>query len=108
MTTSLPAELTTYYGNCHCGAVRFIVRTPSLSSYTVGSCNCSICTRNGYLLIFPSPENLDFSMGKEDLAEYFFGNKKFAHRFCKTCGSSVSGAMMTDNGELEAINVRCF
>ncbi|KZP24173.1 hypothetical protein FIBSPDRAFT_736188, partial [Athelia psychrophila] len=89
MVTSPPIELTTYHGNCHCGAVHFIVRIPELSAHEVGSCNCSICTRNGYLMVYPSPENVEFTIGKENLAEYRFGSGASVHRFCKTCGSSV-------------------
>ncbi|KAF7981361.1 hypothetical protein HWV62_33825 [Athelia sp. TMB] len=107
MSTSLADELETYHGNCHCGAVRFTIRTPSLSTHEVSSCNCSICTRNGYLMIYPAPENVTFQQGFDNLKEFYFGSQAFVHRFCKTCGSSVNAAMsVKGGGEMLAINVR--
>lgn len=85
------SELTPYPGNCHCGAVRYTVRIPSLtdSDHKVNNCNCSICVRIGYLFVYPEREQLTFHTGYEHLRSYFFGNKKRAHKFCPTCGSSV-------------------
>ena len=42
-------EPTTYAGGCHCGRVRYEVKT-DLSR--VMSCNCSICRKRGALLTF--------------------------------------------------------
>ncbi|KZP24972.1 hypothetical protein FIBSPDRAFT_658996, partial [Athelia psychrophila] len=81
--------LETYDGNCHCGAVSFTVRIPSLAEYRVSNCNCSICTRNGHHMVYPERQNVVFHTGLDNLTEYRFGSKLAAHRFCKTCGSSV-------------------
>ncbi|KAF7973563.1 hypothetical protein HWV62_14828 [Athelia sp. TMB] len=107
MATHPAEDLKTYYGNCHCGAVRFTVKIASLSTHEVGSCNCSICTRNGYLMIYPAPENITFQQGSDNLKEFRFGSQAFVHHFCKTCGSSVSAAMLVEGGsEMLAINAR--
>jgi hypothetical protein len=37
--------LTIYYGNCHCGAVKYSVKTTPLTVQKVMSCNCSLCSR---------------------------------------------------------------
>ena len=87
--SSSAQELTSYRGNCHCGAVTFTVRTPSLSDNKVNSCDCSICSRNGYLLIYPQRADVDFHTGYDHLVSYFFGDKQGAHKFCPTCGSSI-------------------
>lgn len=34
-----------YDGNCHCGAVSYIVQSKPLNDIGVLSCNCSLCSR---------------------------------------------------------------
>lgn len=94
-------SLATYKGNCHCAAVKFTIQTPSLTDHEVVSCNCSICSRNGYLDIFAKREDVTFHSGYDHLVPYVFGNKKFVHKFCPTCGSSV----LFDWGDGIAVNV---
>ncbi|EGY13979.1 uncharacterized protein VDAG_00661 [Verticillium dahliae VdLs.17] len=83
------ADLTTYRGNCHCGAFVFEVDLPVLTSVT--ECNCSICRRKGYIGDFPiSRDVFRIVKGNEDdLAVYEFGAKKYQHKFCATCGTAV-------------------
>lgn len=108
MATSPPTDLTTYHGNCHCGAVRFTVRIPSLAAHEVGSCDCSICTRNGYLMVYPEAGNFAFQQGLENLTDFSFGSGKVVHQFCTTCGTSIRAAR-AENREEMAFNVRdCF
>ena len=39
-----------YTGSCHCGAVRYqVAMAPPAKAF---ACNCSICSRNGWLLTF--------------------------------------------------------
>ena len=45
-------------GSCHCGAVVFEVDAPEHLQVT--ECNCSICSKSGYLhLILPKPVALN-------------------------------------------------
>lgn len=45
----------TYECGCHCGYIKFSVTlSPPLPEYQVLQCNCSACTRFGYLLICKS------------------------------------------------------
>jgi hypothetical protein len=70
-------------GGCHCGAVRFRVRP---SEKTALDCNCSICTKKGFLhVIVPEPD-FELLSGKDNLAVYTFGTHVAQHLFCKTCG----------------------
>ena len=51
----------TYDAGCHCGYIKFsLTLSPPLPEYKVLDCNCSICRRNGYLLIC-KPSKLPFS-----------------------------------------------
>jgi len=47
-----------YEANCHCGNVKYKIKLANLehSENQVNSCNCSICTKNGYMLVYPSPD----------------------------------------------------
>ena len=55
---------TTYKASCHCGAVRFTVALPvPFPEYEINRCNCSVCTKNGYLLVYPTRKDVVFSQG---------------------------------------------
>lgn len=66
-------------------------------------CNCSICTKNGYYLVYPLAKDVVFHQGEDHLKSYRFGNQKAEHRFCPTCGSSV--LINANHGEKLAMNV---
>ncbi|KAE9363755.1 hypothetical protein N431DRAFT_497541 [Stipitochalara longipes BDJ] len=88
MTEPTP-ELKTYHGNCHCGAFKFTVKLPEISS--VGDCNCSICFRKGYVWVFPGAGCFTIEKGEGTLKDYEFAGKTIAHQFCPTCGTGVVG-----------------
>lgn len=92
--TSLPAfdpnNAQTYRASCHCATVQYtVLLSPPLPEWKVISCNCSICTRNGYLLVYPSRNQLRIQSGEDFLRDYSFGVKKLLHKFCGRCGSAV-------------------
>ncbi|WP_047396645.1 GFA family protein [Chitinibacter sp. ZOR0017] len=76
----------TYHGSCHCGAVKFRISSPEISSGV--RCNCSICQRKGALMTpyIYSPEELVIEAGAEQLSVYQFGTGVAKHYFCKVCG----------------------
>ncbi|KAF2153444.1 hypothetical protein K461DRAFT_321097 [Myriangium duriaei CBS 260.36] len=88
-----------YDGHCHCHAVHFRAAfphpihasssSPEAELQEVFRCNCSICERNGYLLIYPREEDLEVTAGKDKLKEYRCHSKTRPHLFCSECGSSV-------------------
>ncbi|KIM82127.1 hypothetical protein PILCRDRAFT_39894, partial [Piloderma croceum F 1598] len=92
-------ELASYNASCHCGALSITLRIPSLTltqnNNKVSSCNCSICTRNGYLMVYPKREDVVFHSGfdgnDDRVGSYRFASKRAIHRFCKVCGSCVLG-----------------
>lgn len=60
----------TYKASCHCGTFAYDVTTAPLyhEDTEVVHCNCSICTRNGYLLIYVPDDQVTFHKGQfEDL-----------------------------------------
>lgn len=60
------SESTTYTASCHCRALIYTITTTtplSSPSARISQCNCSICVRNGYLMIYPSASSLTFLKG---------------------------------------------
>jgi hypothetical protein len=79
-----------YDALCHCGTVQYTVTlSPPLEQQKIVECNCSICTRNGYLLVYPQREQVKVTSGQEALKTYTFGPKMSLHQFCGRCGSTV-------------------
>lgn len=100
------ADMQTYKGGCHCGAVQFEVET-DLSS--VIECNCSHCSKKGFLLSFTPASNFRLLSGQDALTEYRFNKKQIAHLFCRTCGvQSFAAGAMPDGSEVRGVNVRCL
>ena len=100
------ANMKQYEGSCHCGAVRYDVKA-DLSQ--VMECNCSICSRKGYLLTFVKPEQFSLKSGESSLTDYQFNKKSIHHLFCSTCGiESFSRGTGPDGKTMFAINVRCL
>ncbi|KZP15367.1 hypothetical protein FIBSPDRAFT_1048163 [Athelia psychrophila] len=107
MSTITP-PIIAYKANCHCSAVTLTVRLPSLSTLELSNCNCSLCTRNGYVMAYPTSENVEYHTGADNLTEFRFASENGAHRFCKTCGISIS-AELTISGKVRlAVNIRLF
>src|SRR5687768_5397607 len=75
----------TYAGRCHCGGVRFGLRTERITGGI--RCNCSLCTRRGAMMSsrYFTPDELAIESG-ETLKVYRWGEKLVDHWFCGTCG----------------------
>ena len=71
-------------GGCHCGAVRFEVVAPA--AIEVDECNCSICSKSGYLHLIVPPERFELVSGAEKLTTYTFNTGVARHTFCSVCG----------------------
>ncbi len=96
----------TYTGSCHCGAVRYEVTTDLACTIT---CNCSICSRAGWVLNFVPAESFKLVQGEENLTSYKFNKNIIDHLFCKTCGiHSFGRGVDKDGNATAAINVRCL
>jgi len=91
-------------GACHCGGVRFSVRTATFEAL---DCNCSICAKKGYVHLIVPREDFELRCGSELLATYTFGTGVAKHTFCKVCGIS---AFYTPRSHPEGVdvNVRCL
>lgn len=93
-----------YEGGCHCGRVRFRV-TAELTGIT--DCNCSICTKKGFLHWIVAPEQFELLSGAEDLATYRFNTGVATHSFCRHCGIHAFYVPRSDPDKID-VNVRCL
>lgn len=98
-------KLITHFGSCHCGAVRYEVDAPA--DLEVDECNCSICSRSGYLHLIVPKSRFRLLQGEDNLTTYTFDTHEAKHRFCKTCGiKSFYIPRSHPNGV--SINARCL
>ena len=88
------ADIKTYSGRCHCGAVRFRFKSEELT--TGCRCNCSVCIRKGIVMSssYITPADFDLLEGEDALSVYRFGDGDVNHYFCtwSASQSSVAGA----------------
>jgi len=71
-------------GGCHCGAVTFEVRTAG--EIEVVNCNCSMCSKAGYLHLMVPKVDFRILTGEDKLTTYRFNTGTAKHTFCSICG----------------------
>ena len=71
------------YRKCHCGAIRFRIRSVSRK---VIDCNCSICFASGFLHVPVENDDFELLEGGEQLTSYRFNTGIAEHTFCRVCG----------------------
>lgn len=110
--------MTTHAGGCHCGRVRFELDAPSVIEAT--KCNCSICSKSGFLHLIVSQSDFRLLSGHDVLTTYTFNTGVAQHYFCSHCGiksfyvprSHPDGISVNvnclDAGTVEAVNVAPF
>lgn len=92
-------------GGCHCGVVRFEVDAPH--KLLVQECNCSMCSKSGYLHLIVPAQRFRLLSGEDNLTTYTFGTGTAKHRFCKICGIK-SFYVPRSNPDGFSVNVRCL
>jgi hypothetical protein len=98
-------DLRTYRGSCHCGAVRFEVDAGQ--RLVCLDCNCSICTKSGYLHLIVPRSRLRIVQGEPSLVTYMFGTGIARHYFCRTCGIKPFYVPRSNPDGID-VNVRCL
>lgn len=79
------APTKTYTASCHCGKIKFSAKvSPPLEggAHEVASCNCSICTNKGYLLIYLANDAITFESGQEEIKVKSMHGVLGAHFLC--------------------------
>lgn len=73
-----------YQGSCHCKAVQFEIEAPQVLE--ADYCNCSICSKSGFLHLILPLGKFKLLSGANALATYTFNTGVARHTFCKHCG----------------------
>lgn len=99
------STLHTYHGSCHCKRVTFAVECPA--DVEVDECNCSICSKSGYLHLIVPKRQFTLLTGEDNLSCYTFNTGVAKHYFCKTCGIK-SFYVPRSNPDGYSVNARCL
>jgi hypothetical protein len=94
-----------HQGGCHCGRVRFEVDAPA--DLVIDDCNCSMCSRTGYLHLIVTADRFRLMQGKESLTNYTFNTGTAKHFFCSTCGIK-SFYVPRSHPDGISVNARCI
>lgn len=97
-------ESQSYEGGCHCGAVRFQV---IIDRWEVQDCNCSICSKKGFLHLIVPPEKFTLIKGQDVLTTYTFNTHTAKHTFCGICGIH-SFYYPRSHPNYVDVNIRCL
>ena len=97
--------MTIHKGGCHCGQVRFEVKSPT--DIEVNECNCSVCCLTGYLHLIVRKDKFKLISGQEELSIYQFNTNVAKHFFCTNCGIK-SFYIPRSNPDGYSINARCL
>jgi hypothetical protein len=97
-------EARKYAGGCHCGRVRFEVRA-ELARVTL--CNCSLCSKKGFIHWIVPPSQFELLSGCEELVSYRFNTGVAEHKFCGQCGIHPFYTPRSDPDKVD-VNVRCL
>jgi hypothetical protein len=95
----------THTGSCHCGRVRFEVVAPEEPE--VSECNCSICSRTGYLHLIVPKDRFKLLSGADALSTYTFNTGTAQHLFCSVCGIK-SFYVPRSHPDGVSVNARCI
>ena len=98
-------EQLTHRGGCHCGRVRFEVEAPA--RLRAAECNCSICSRSGFLHLLVKKGSFRLLCGEDDLTSYRFRTGAANHLFCSVCGVK-SFYVPRSHPDGYSVNVRCL
>ncbi len=94
-----------YQGSCHCGAVRFEVEAPE--EIDADLCNCSICTKSGFLHLIVPKSRFRLLSGAEAITTYTFNTGVAKHTFCRTCGIKPFYVPRSNPDGID-VNVHCL
>ncbi|HEX5787664.1 MAG TPA: GFA family protein [Woeseiaceae bacterium] len=99
------ADLVRHTGGCHCGRVRFEVGTAATTE--ILECDCSVCSRTGFLHIIVPREQFRLLAGEAELVTYTFNTGTAQHLFCRTCGIK-SFYVPRSHPDGYSVNARCI
>ena len=97
--------MATHTGGCHCGRVRFEVIAPRVLNVT--DCNCSVCSKSGYLHLIVPKAGFRLLSGEDALTTYQFNTHTARHMFCSACGIKAF-YVPRSHPDGYSVNARCL
>ena len=91
-------------GGCHCGRVAFEAVG---EIERVSQCNCSICSKKGYLHWIIPRDRFRLLTPESALATYRFNTGVAQHHFCPVCGIASFYVPRSDPDKVD-VNARCL
>lgn len=88
-------------GSCHCGAVR--IEVPGAPEW-VGSCNCSICRKSGWLVAY-YPDDGGVRVEGET-TPYVWGDRMISLHHCPVCGCGTDWRSTGESYGRVGVNAR--
>jgi hypothetical protein len=73
----------------------------------VTECNCSICSKKGFLHLIVPRDRFELLSGESELTTYRFNTGVAQHHFCRTCGIHSFYVPRSDPDKID-VNVRCL
>uniref|UniRef100_A0A914BXS1 CENP-V/GFA domain-containing protein n=1 Tax=Acrobeloides nanus TaxID=290746 RepID=A0A914BXS1_9BILA len=101
----MPLEERIHEGSCHCDAVKWTCKAPSIIEAI--QCNCSICKKKQNHHFIVAKENFQLLQGEDKLTYYRFNTGVAKHPFCSVCGVQ-SFYMPRSNPDSVAIMPHCI
>ena len=77
------------------------------AALTVSECNCSICSKSGYLHLIVPKSRFRLVQGEESITTYTFNTGVAKHFFCKVCGIKSFYVPRSDPDGI-SVNARCL
>jgi hypothetical protein len=77
------------------------------ASLQVADCNCSMCSKSGYLHLIVPADRFKLISGGEALSTYSFNTHTAKHLFCSTCGVK-SFYIPRSHPDGISVNARCI
>ena len=91
-------------GKCHCGSIKFEINTKIRG---LRRCNCSMCSRKGFVMATALINELSITSGKQFLNTYKWNTKIAEHYFCKICGINTHHKRRSDPNQY-GYNIACI
>ena len=91
-------------GKCHCGSVKFTINTKIRD---LRRCNCSMCSRKGFVMGTALIDQLTITSGEKNLTSYKWNTKTAEHFFCKICGINTHHKRRSDPNQY-GYNIGCI
>jgi hypothetical protein len=101
----MTAERSWHSGGCHCGEVRFEVRTGD--AVEIIDCSCSMCRMTAFQHLIVSRGDFRLHRGAEKLSRYTFNTGTAKHLFCSVCGIK-SFYVPRSHPDGFSVNFRCL